>query len=169
LVHCTISGLAVYAKERSVMSSGRKTDFYIKSLNGVVAIWPAPEGRFVGLVKTIELHPLLNFRSSVFHKCWVFKDYLEDEDFRGFDYITRGLVVGTSTELEEFKSLCRRHGIRIDKGCAGEGYVPLSNGKRIIAESISTGQSVFGYEEFDILQCRIDIPIEADLLAVMKI
>ncbi|MFH2063064.1 MAG: hypothetical protein ABIJ46_02815 [bacterium] len=96
-------------------------DFFLGHNNGVVAMWPNPDGRFAALVR-----PVKDGRE---HQCWVFST----------PSICEGRVVKTNlrafhgnwTQLDELKSWMKPRSISwSSSGCAGTGFVPFSNGRR---------------------------------------
>ncbi|MFA6522666.1 MAG: hypothetical protein WCT24_03695 [Patescibacteria group bacterium] len=95
-------------------------EFHFVHNNGVVAVWPNPDGP-LGMMAEID------DRGRA--RCWVFSDphicegRVDTEDLRAFH--------GNLNEWHEFRTWLESNGYTITRGSGGgSGYVPFSNGKR---------------------------------------
>lgn len=133
-------------------------DFGYDDNNGTLVVFPLETGRLADMVRKT---------SDGLPKVWVFRDIQTSTKEDGFDYLTRGLRVGTFSDGKNFIADAEKLGFTVQYTGI---FVPLSNGKRqsyYMGHPAGTG--VFhNYPEMEIRMVRIDLPTEETLKSRLK-
>lgn len=128
-------------------------------------MWPSPDGSLSQMVSEVPFE-----EGKVDHRGWVFVDIDIYEDGT-HDFTTRGLVAGNIEEAHAFVEMCRKLGFCVMHGSpdTSTGFIPLSNGMKLLAKRPGGGSYIFGYSDREVRLCRIDLPTRNDLEAIRHI
>ena len=141
------------------LSDGPTEDFIFGHNNGVVAMWPNPNGRFAAIVRLVD--------DGKEHQAWVFARVSPLEG--RVDERRIRVLHGNWAQLLELEGWFQSRKITwTHNGCAGTGFVPFSNGASKYWQD-ENGEWQSDYSDCDYAcrqQCDPRLAIEAYLDAM---